>query len=452
MTPVSRMEDVSRADSQVDVGARVEGQRFNPFLLRTVILCIAVLMIDGYDVMVMGFVAPALARSFDVSGAALTPVFVLGQVGLAIGAFAAGPLADRIGRRRVILYSSGFFAVCTLLTPLVGSVLQLAVLRVITGIGLGGILPNAISLVSEMCPRRNRATTVMVMFSGFSIGSALAGLVSAQLLGVYGWQGPILLGGLLPIVLLPLLYAWLPESVRLLTLWGGRDTEIAAMLSRMRVLAPGEERAHFVTGERPVAAKPVAALFTDRRGPMTVLLWVTFFVNLLDLNLLAAWLPTYLNHFAGLTPGQAAGVAAFYQIGGTAGTYLLGVAVDRVGASRVLSAGYLLAALAIACIGLIDRSPLSLTIALSTTGFFVVGGQTGVNAYAGSLYPTAIRSTGVAWAFGIGRFGAMLGPALGGLMLSQQMGAEPTFIIAALPITVAVVSVLMVGRVARRLA
>ena len=445
-------EAVPASGGSIDVAARVEGQRFNRFLLRTVVLCLAVLIVDGYDVMVMGFVAPSLARSFGVSSAALTPVFVLGQVGLAIGAFTAGPLADRIGRRRVILFAGAFFTVCTLLTLLTGSVLQLAVLRVVTGIGLGGILPNTIALVSEMSPRRNRAITVMVMFSGFSIGSAVAGLVSARLLEPYGWRGPVLLGGLVPLVLLPMVYVWLPESVRLLTLWGGRDREVASLLGRMGLLGRGEAGARFVTGEAPVAAKPVRALFTDRRGPMTALLWLTFFVNLLDLNLLAAWLPTYLNRFAGLTPGQAAGLASFYQIGGTVGTYLLGLIVDRVGASRAISAGYLLAALSIGSIGLIDRSPLVMTVALTLAGWFVVGGQGGINAYAGSLYPTAIRSTGVAWAFGIGRFGAMLGPALGGWMLAENLGAEPTFVIAALPITVAIVSVLLVGVFARRTA
>lgn len=444
--PAAEPASGAASPTVADVGAILDGAPFTRYLLGVVLLCAAVLVVDGYDVMVVGFVAPAIARSFGVAGSAMTPVFVLGQIGLAVGAFAAGPLADRFGRRRAIMGCTSFFGCCCLLTPLMQSVWQLAGIRMITGIGLGGILPNAIALISEMCPKRSRATTVMVMFSGFSIGSALAGLIVSLLLVRFGWQAPFIVGGLLPLLLVPVLFVFLPESVRLLALKPGREKDVSRLLSRLDPQHRRSSDTRYVSGEQSIQASPLRALFQDGRGWMTVLLWLTFFVNLLDLNLLAAWMPTYLHQFGGIAPERAASVASFYQIGGTIGTVLLGLLIDRAGAPRVLSAGYCMASIAIATMGWVEQDPTSLATALFAAGFFVVGGQTAVNAYAGSLYPTAMRSTGVAWAFGVGRFGAMLGPALGGLMLAQGWSAEPTFILAALPIMIAIVSVLLVGR------
>lgn len=432
------------ANREINVAAAVDGQRFGRFHWAMMLLCLVVLITDGYDVMVVGFVAPAIGRAFNVARQDLTPVFVLGQVGLAIGAFAAGPLADRFGRRKLIMGCTLFYACCTLLTPFMESISQLATLRVITGIGLGGVMPNAIALVSELSPARNRAKAIMVMFSGFSIGSALGGFVAGAVLDPFGWPAVFVVGGVVPLLLLPLMFFYLPESVKWLALHG-HVARTAAMLRRMDgVTRPAD--AVYVTGEVRTPGLPMSSLFKDGRAWMTVLLWVTFFANLMDLNLLAAWMPTYLNLFGGLEQKSAANVAAFYQIGGTAAVLILGYIIDRAGAPRVLSVGYVLAAIAIATIGLVDTDTTSLTIVLFFTGFFVVGGQTGMNAFAGMIYPTGIRSTGVAWAFGVGRFGAMLGPLAGGWMIGQHWPAEKTFMVAALPILLAAVSVILVGR------
>ena len=213
----------------VDVPAYVDRQPVGAFQIRVLLVCAAVLFIDGFDTQAIGYVAPAVAQEWKLPRGALGPVFSAGLFGLMIGALVFGTLADRIGRKRIIVLSTAAFGVGTLLTILVQDAAWLMALRFLTGLGLGGAMPNAVALTSEFSPHRRRATMVMAMFAGFSIGAALGGLLAAALIPAFGWRSVFLVGGLAPLLLVPVLLYALPESIRYLALVGGRDGEVAKL-------------------------------------------------------------------------------------------------------------------------------------------------------------------------------------------------------------------------------
>ena len=429
----------------LDVQQIVDAQPFGPAHLRIILLCGISVFMDGFDAQATGFVAPALAQQWGIARGALGPILTAGLAGMLMGALVFGPLADRFGRKRILILCTLWFGVFSLLTAAADSMTSMVVLRLLTGIGLGGTLPNAIALTAEYMPRTMRSTGVTLMFTGFSLGAAAGGFAAAGLIGRFGWPAVFVVGGAAPCVVAIFLLG-LPESIRYLVLQGGRDSQIAQHLRRLapRLRLAGDAR--FTATEPAEAGFPVARLFTNGRAAMTVLLWVIFFMSLLDLYFLNSWLPTVL-HDSGLQLETAIRVTAMFQVGGAAGAFVLGRLLDRRKSFIALAIAYSGAAISVFFIGTAGSSPAVQILLVFAAGMCVIGGQTGTNALAAESYPTAIRATGVGWALGIGRIGSIAGPLLGAVLLSSQLEMKSVFQAAAAPPVIAVLAALLASRV-----
>jgi len=426
----------------------IDQHKLSGLQILTLVLCFFIVAVDGFDTAAIGFIAPAIRAEWNLDPAHLAPVFGAGLFGLMIGALAFGPLADRFGRKRILMVCVGFFGLTTLVSAWSTSVEMLVLLRFLTGLGLGGAMPNAITLSSEYSPARHRSVLVTTMFCGFTLGSALGGIAAAHIVASLGWHYVLIVGGVLPIVLVPVLWLCLPESARYLALKGGKNAQISKLLSR---IAPAENlsQADFSASEQKQEGFPVKHLFTSNLRAGTVVLWITVFMTLLVIYLLSSWLPTVISS-TGMSLKNASLVTAMFQVGGTVGAILLGRMMDRRSPTRVLAITYLLGALFTALIGNSTGNTLLLVLAVFGAGFCVSGGQVGTNALAAAFYPTASRATGVSWSLGIGRIGSVLGSLAGGWMLAFNWSLSTMFIVVGIPSLIAAVSMAaMAGRMAR---
>ena len=413
----------------LDVAEFIDAQPVGGFQLRLLLTCAAVLFLDGFDTTAIGYVAPSLAAEWHLTKGALGPVFSAGLFGLMIGALLFGPLADRIGRRKIIIVSTLAFGIGTLATAFVRDVNTLLVIRFLTGLGLGGAMPNAIALTSEFSPHRRRATMVMVMFCGFSVGAALGGFLAAGLIPHFGWRSVFVVGGAAPLLLVPVLALKLPESVRFLALTGRANARVAQLLAFINPNAKFAPATRFVVHEPELVGIPVLHLFKAGRTLATLLLWVVFFMSLLDLYFMSNWLPTVLNDL-GASVSEAAAIGSMLQVGGVVGTFALGNIIDRF-SFRALALLYFVAVFAIGAIGQLGHSAAFVTIAIFVAGFCVVGGQIAANALAAGFYPTSVRASGVGWALGIGRIGSIVGPLVGGALMTLKWSTGTVFMAAA---------------------
>ncbi|NMM28930.1 MAG: MFS transporter [Glaciimonas sp.] len=426
------MKPQLRADRRIDVLHVIDGQHIGPFQIKLIVLCALVAMLDGFDVQSIAFVAPVVAQAFGIKINAFGPVFAAGLVGMAAGALMLGPLADRFGRKFVIAASTLTFGLFSLLTAWADSSSSLMLARLLTGLGLGAAMPNIIALTAEYAPKRIRAMLVTVMFLGFPFGAVVGGLISSIIIPLWGWQSVFILGGVAPLVLGAILLLLLPESARFLVHRQAQPAAVAALLEKAAPgmnWAPGDT---FFISEESLSGASVKHLFTGGRGLGTLLLWVPFFMNLLLLFFLYNWLPPVLLQ-AGLPISKAIIATVLFNLGGVLGGIAMAYLIDRLGPLVVLGIAYALGAVSVAAIGMVNTSVSSIMVAVFVAGIFVVGAQFGANALAASFYPTSIRSTGVSWALGIGRFGSILGPLVGGFLLSRNLPFADLFLIAAIP-------------------
>jgi len=421
----------------------IDRQPLSAFQVTIVALCFLIVAIDGFDTAAIGFIAPAIRAEWQLTPAHLAPLFGAGLTGLMAGAFLFGPLADRFGRKNVLLFCVLFFGIASLASAFSGSLWGLVALRFLTGLGLGGAMPNTITLTSEYCPAKRRSFLVTTMFCGFTIGSALGGLASANLIEEHGWRAVLLLGGLLPLLLLPLLVWRLPESVRYLVLSGKHPEKVAAILER---IAPRERVApgSIVVADKRAPGSPVAHLFKPELVRGTLLLWLTFFMSLLVIYLLSSWLPTLLRA-TGISLKTAALVTMMFQVGGTLGAIVLGWLMDRANPHYVLAASYALAGVFITAIGSLTTAPWLAGVAVFAAGFCISGSQVGANALSAAYYPTDCRATGVSWANGVGRMGSVVGSVGGGTMLSMGLTMPALFLMVGIPAVMAGATMLRFG-------
>ena len=428
---------------RVDVQALIDAAPVSPLQKRLLLLCFVVIAIDGFDTAIIGYIAPAVRAEWGLVVTQLGPLFAAGLFGLMLGAFAVGPLADRHGRKTMLVVSMVLFGAASLGSSLSTGLPALIALRFLTGLGLGGAMPMTITLASEFCPRSRRSSLVTLMFCGFTLGSAMAGLIAARVMPGFGWRVLLVGGGVAPLVLAPLLSALLPESVRFLVMKGGAHDRIVAVLHRM---APAADVRGATFVDTTVAkASPVAQLFGGGLLKGTLLLWIAFFTSLLGVYLMTNWMPTLLQQASGASIADAAFIGAMYQVGGTLGAILVGRLMDRFEPHRVLFASYLAGAACIVVISLSTHARGLMTLAVFAAGACISGGQVGGNALSAAFYPTPYRATGVAWANGIGRAGSIVGSLLGGLLLGFGWPAATVYALVAVPAVISAVALGTLG-------
>jgi MFS transporter, AAHS family, 4-hydroxybenzoate transporter len=418
----------------------IDSRPLSGFQLRTITLCTLVLLLDGFDTQAMGFLVPPIAEELGIPLSAFGPVFSAGLFGLMLGAMASGPIADRWGRKWTIIISCFVFGGFSLATTTVTTLDTLVLLRFLTGLGLGGAMPNVVSLAAEYAPKRLQATLVTLIFVGMGGGAVVAGLVGQAMIPVWGWRSVFYVGGFVPIVLALFLIKALPESVRFLVIKGGDPEKVAAIMRRIapdmassafRIEAPGSKHEGLA----------VKYLFTEGRGIGTVLLWIPFFMNLLILYFILSWLPALLRQ-AGMPVSAGITAVMSFSIGGIVGTILQGPLMNKLGVYRTIVAEFAGSlVLVIVASSIFSNFPVMMLVTF-ILGVTVQGCQAGLNALSAMYYPTTMRSTGVGWALGVGRVGSIVGPLIGGLMLGMQWTPPEIFRAGAVPALCAMVAVI----------
>jgi AAHS family 4-hydroxybenzoate transporter-like MFS transporter len=383
----------------------LENQRIGGLQIRVAVLCTLIQICDGYDVGSIGWAVPSLTHVWNLPAPAFATAFLWSSIGVVVGALAAGPIGDRFGRRPLLLASVAIFGAASLLSAFAGSLGLLSLLRFFTGLGLGGAFPGAATLTGDYAPQRLRVTLIMASFTGAPFGGFVGGLAVSLLLGQgFGWPVIFILGGAFPLVLVPVLALWLPESPRFLARKVNLSGRQAALLDRLTI-APGQTDPQAVDLAR---SNPVKMLFGKGYALQTVLLWIVFFCSLMDLFLFVYWLPEVL-HLGGMSPAQAVFATSIFPLGAVCAALYLGLLIDRAGPERALALHYAIGAVFIALIALVAMPYALLLAVIFFAGMTIIGSQTGANGTCGKLYPARMRTSGLGWAIGIGRLGSVCG-------------------------------------------
>ncbi|UDM52504.1 aromatic acid/H+ symport family MFS transporter [Cupriavidus sp. MP-37] len=419
-----------------DVQALIDGQRFTGYQWRILVLCFLVVAVDGFDTAAIGYIAPALVQDWGIEKSALGPVMSAALFGLAFGAIVAGPMADRIGRKKVLVLSVLFFGACSLATAFAPTLGWLTVLRFLTGLGLGAAMPNAVTLTAEFAPQRRRAVLVNTMFCGFPLGAAAGGFVAAAMIPHFGWHSVLLLGGIVPLALALLLVVLLPESVRYMVVRNYPADQIRQLLRRVSGVDVGEAHAFIIGEQAPATRSAIGTVLAPGYRLGSAMLWCTYFMGLVIFYLLTSWMPTLMKD-AGFSIQHASLLTALFPLGGGIGTIAAGWFMDRCNPNKVIAITYAATGVLIYAVGHGTGNQVLLGVLIFLAGTAMNGAQSSMPALAAAFYPTQGRATGVAWMLGIGRFGGIAGALLGAELLRLQLGFDTIFTLLTVPAFVA---------------
>ncbi|MGE4409931.1 MAG: MFS transporter [Sphingomonadales bacterium] len=428
-----------------DVQDFIDRQKLKPIHVAVLGMIGLVMFMDGFDIFMVGKIAPAIAQGFGVTPARMTEVFLLQQAGLAVGAFVVSPLSDYFGRKYMLVISAIIFGLLTSATVFATSITMLAVLRGLSGLFLAGVLPTAVALLAEFTPQQRRSTFIAVGMAGYSLGST-AGAGVALLVPAYGWQIGFWIGGLLPLLIAPILAFWLPESLSYRVNKNAKDPLISKTIARIEpgLVLTGEEEFILSRGRKQPGKTNLLDIFREGRARTTVLLFICCAFSMGNIALLAAWLPTFFQEMAGISIQRFAVVSMIAFLGGMVGTVSIGFMMDRIRPTRLIPAYYVGNAMALLLLSQIPFGTPAFVLLLAFWSFCQTGGQAGLNMLAAQIYPTSVRSTAVGWSGGVGRVGSIVTPIFGGFALASAFSLQLTLgIIAISPVIVALLVLLL---------
>ncbi|RLA05715.1 MAG: MFS transporter [Gammaproteobacteria bacterium] len=413
--------------SEYEISAELNRARLSRAQLVVLLLCFLVATFDGMDAQIIAFAAPWMMPDLGLANDQLGIVFAAATVGMALGAALFGYLGDLYGRKRMVVLTVFMFAVCTPLAGLANNLNELLIIRFVTGIGMGGALPNAVTLVAEYSADRQRRMMVSVMYMGFAAGGIIGSVAAKVLIESYGWQSIFYFGGVLPLLLVPFLVRFMPESMHYLVKRGDGSAQIAQQLSRINPTVSYPPQSRFTLAEAAANTR-ISLLFAPDRLRNTIMLWIAFFINLLVLFFLMYWTPKLLIDY-GMTAKQAFNVVLVFNIGGVGGGLLLAWMSEHMDPRVTLSGYFVVAMLSAMAVGLSVDHPTLLLLCAFVMGVTAGGAQVGLYPLATQIYPTVIRVTGVSWAQSCGRVGSIIGPVAGGALVARGWGFTDSYLL-----------------------
>jgi AAHS family benzoate transporter-like MFS transporter len=413
----------------INVPALLDGAKFNEFHIRVLFWCALIIIFDGYDLVIYGVVLPTLMTEWGLTALQAGMLGSCALVGMMVGALFFGPLSDRIGRRKTIMICVTLFSAFTVINGFAHGPEEFAICRFIAGLGIGGVMPNVVALMNEYAPKKLRSTLVAVMFSGYSLGGMLSAGLGIVLIPQWGWQA-VFFVAVFPLLLLPILVKQLPESLNFLIRRGHEQTAKVILSKAVpEYAAQPHDSLHLDT--KGVVHVSISQLFQEGRILNTLMLWVAFFCCLLMVYALSSWLPKLMSA-AGYGLNSSLGFLLVLNFGAIFGAIGGGWLADRIGLTRVLLGFFVIGALALSCLALKSPVPV-LYLLIAIAGACTIGTQILANACAVQYYPAHIRSTGLGWAMGIGRVGAIIGPVLGGALHASGLPNQASFLAFAVP-------------------
>lgn len=428
----------------VQVSRLLDERGLSSFQIMLIVWSFFIVLIDGYDIACIAFAAPSLAKEWALKPGALGPVFSASLIGILFGSALFGFVGDRFGRKSALVWANLVFGVFTLSAAYATNLDQMFWLRLLAGLGIGGVIPNVVAINAESAPRRLRATLAIIAVGCVPLGGAIPGFVTASLVPTHGWQILFLIGGIVPIIIAIAAQIGLPESIKYMALHENQRGKLVKAIKTIRPDYVVPPNAKFVIeDEKQYPGFNPGHLFRDGLALITPLLWLLFALNLMGYFFLISWTPTLMTA-AKLPPATAALAGASLQIGGTVGALVLcwWLQKHRFLAVAILFVIAVPAVGAIGFAGLTSQTAVLVTIFIA--GFLVLGIQSGINVIGAMVYPTSLRANGSGWELGIGRIGSIVGPLLGALLIGLPV--EQLYMWSALPFAAGAVICFVIHR------
>ncbi len=430
-------------DRTVDIGPLIDTARFGPVQITVFILALVCMTFEGYDTFAVSYLGPTLQALWHLPPTTLGFVFTAGTAASAVGYLAIGPFADRIGRRIPVVLGTAALGATSILSTTAGDGATFIAWRIAVGLALGAVLPNIVAIAAEVIPARRRSVVIVVLYSGFAIGSALAGLIAGHLMPAYGWGSVLWVGGAAPLLLSLAMWRWLPESPRFIVLRDPRDPRLPALLARLLGEPPPPRGTRFSLSGEQLARQPIRDIFADGRALSTLMIWIVLSMDVTTIGALVFWIPTLLNA-AGHSAAQGINFSVVLLLGGIVGAFIIGWCMDRFGTYRILIPAHLCATLFIVSFALlVNTSPVAVAFLIGLT---LNGGTSGTQGLLARLYPTALRTTGVGWGSAVSRLFSISQPLLLGLMLAAHWSPATTLLVCSIPTVISMLALSVLSR------